>query len=379
MRRNSEGLEWRILCGIAVAVAVAMLYTVSARTLTQSVGGADYGYTPNPAGTREFLGELDRPTFAQAGAESIQKATGVDTFLYRYADKVSRIRYGKPFACWNQGSAGTCVSFAWAMGSWIGQSTDFCNGEVGEAPLMVATENIYGGSRTIGRVPPVTFAGYSWGSYGAAAARYVCGTKDGRGGILYRQKYPECDLTQYSINVSRDWGATGCPDTLNREANKHTARGVALVEDWQSLCASVEAGWPVAICSNVGFAASRTRSADGFLKRGGTWSHAMLIAGVRHAKNSGGKDGALVVNSWGTDWLDEKNSGRWPADQPAGTFWISRADAETIFSQGDSFSIAGVNGFKWRQLNHGEWMTPADPATLTGGTVAPAPGFAISF
>jgi hypothetical protein len=370
MRRDSDGLGWRIVSGVAVAVAVAMLYAVSARTLTRTVGAGDYGYTPNPDGTREFLGELDRPTFAQASAESLQQAAGVDTFLYRYADKVSRIRYGKPFECWNQGSAGTCVAFAWAMGSWIGQSTDFCNGEIEEAPLMVAIEPIYGGSRTIGRNPPVTFAGYSWGSFGAAAARYVCGTKDGRGGILYRQKYPEADLSAYSISISRDWGATGVPDSLAKEANKRTARGVALVTDWQSLSASVEAGWPVAICSNVGFAATRVRSADGFLPRGGTWNHAMLICAIRHAKNSGGKDGALVLNSWGTAWLDEKNSGRWPADQPAGSFWISRADAEAILRQGDSFSIAGVNGFRWRVLNHREWLTPADPATLSSGTRA---------
>lgn len=378
--RRDENTEWRLVAGVILAVVIAVLYAASARTLVLTVGASsDYGYTPDPIGTREFLAELDQPTFAQAGAESIAKAQGVDTFLWRFADKAHRAQYGKPFEVWNQGAAGTCVSFAWGLGSYIGQSVDWVNGELAEPPLLVSTENIYGGSRTLGRVPPVSFAGYSWGSYGAAAARYVCGTKDGRGGILYRQKYGAFDLSAYSIPISRDWGATGVPDELAREANKHTARGVALVEDWDSLCASVEAGWPVAICSNVGFAASRVRSPDGFLRRGGTWNHAMLIAAVRHAKNGGGKDGALVVNSWGTDWLDEKNSGRWPDDQPKGTFWISRVDAESILAQGDSFSIAGVNGFRWRDLNHRDWLTPADPSTLSSGSAPKRGGLAISF
>ena len=364
-RASVRPSAWRYMAAAVFAVAAFVVFLASVRTLENSVRQTNFGYTPNPEGTRSFLRELRQPTFAQAAAESVAKARGVDTFLYRYADKAHRARYGKPFEVWNQGAAGTCVSFAWALGSYIGQSVDWANGEAPEPPLLVATEPIYGGSRTLGRQPPVTFAGFNWGSYGAAAARWCSGLKDGRGGILYRQKYGAVDLSEYSIPLSRDWGAYGVPDDLAKLANQRTARAVALVEDWDSLCASIEAGWCVAICSNVGFAKTKVRTADGFLPRGGTWNHAMLICGIRHASGPGGKDGALVANSWGTNWLDESNSGRWPPDQPAGTFWISRADAEAILAQGDSFSIAGVNGFRWRTLNHRDWMAPANPATLS--------------
>jgi hypothetical protein len=220
---------------------------------------------------------------------------------------------------------------------------------------MPATESIYGGSRTAGRLPPVAFAGYSDGSYGGAAARWVAGRcKDSTiGGILYRQKYGNVDLSQYSIALSREWGNSGVPLELARLAHQHTATAVALINDYDSLVASIESGYPVAICSNVGFAATNVRDSMGFLPRGGTWNHCMVAISVRHAKNSGGRDGILILNSWGDKWV---GGPKWPADQPDGSFWISKADATSIIAQGDSFAIGSVGGFRYRDLHNGNWM-----------------------
>jgi len=318
-------------------------------------GRTNYGYTPDPEGTAGFLRELKEPNFRQAGADAVAKAKGVDTFLYRYADRASRAVYGQPFKVWNQGNAGTCVSFGWAMGSWIGQSTAWAAGELPAPPKMCATEPIYGGSRTAGRLPPINGnAGYSDGSYGAAAARWVSGKcKDATvGGILYREKYGDVDLSQYSIPLSREWGNSGVPLSLARLAHEHTATSVCQVSDYESLVASLESGYPVPVCSNVGFAATNVRDKDGFLPRGGSWSHCMVAVAVRHAATSG-RDGVLIVNSWG----DRSCSGpKWPPDQPDGSFWISRADATAIVSQGDSFAIGSVGGFKYRDLHNGNWM-----------------------
>lgn len=325
------------------------------------------GWQPNPAGVQEFLAQLDQPMFRQAGADCIANAKGVDTYLYRYADAACREMYGKPFGPWNQGQHGSCVSFGWAMGSFVTQCVDAATGGLPKPPKFVATEPIYGGSRTAARQPPVQRAGYSDGSYGAAAARWVAGLKNGKGGILYREKYGDIDLTTYSIPRSKEWGNSGVPDDLAVLANQHTAKAVALCETWDSLAAALESGMCVPVCSNVGFD-SGDRDADGFCRRAGSWSHCMVAIAIKYAKNDGKneklpkmkspRDGVLIMNSWG----NYVGGGKHPPDQPDGSFWITRADAEAILRQGDSFVIGSVNGFKYKDLHNGIWFQPAPPA-----------------
>lgn len=373
MRRDESGISWQTLLFIVIASVVGALATRYTNVLASKVE-TNFGYRPDPAGTREFLRTLDKPNFRQAGADCLAKAEATDAYLYRFADKAHRAAYnGKPYGPWNQGAAGTCVSFGWGMGSYVSQSVDWVTGKVEHPPKLVATEPIYGGSRTAARLPPVTFAGFSDGSYGGAAARWVAGLKNGTGGILYRERYGDVDLAEYSIDRSRQWGAYGVPMPLAKEANKHKAQAVALVDGWDSLVASLTSGYCVPICSNVGFAATKTRDADGFLPRGGNWSHCMVVIGCKFAANSGKngepamnspRDGALIMNSWGPSWCD---GGKHPPDQPDGSFWVTRADIEAILRQGDSFAIGGVDGFAYRPVNHRDWLAPATTEEETDG------------
>lgn len=370
MTQPGDSGRWTF-SALAFVVFCAAIYTLTARyvaKLADHIEG-NFGYVANPEGTREFLRELDQPLFRQAGAEVIAGAKGKDAYLYRFADRCHRQRYGRPFGPWNQGSAGTCVSFGWAMGSYIGQCVDHVTGGLNECPLVVDTSSIYGGSRTAGRMPPVTNAGWSDGSYGGAAARWVSGRcrQSGIGGILYCQKYGDIDLTHYSIDRSRNWGCYGVPAELAKEANKHTARAVALCEDWESLVSALESGMCVPVCSNIGFA-SGDRDADGFCRRASAWNHCLVAISVKYAKNNGPgsatpmknpRDGILILNSWG----NYVGGGKHPADQPDGSFWITRADAEAILAQGDSFVIGSVDGFKYRDLDHAGWLQPAPAPT----------------
>jgi len=362
---RSESGQWT-LSAIAFVIFAAVVGTVASRYTARLVDRLEgnYGYNPNPEATERFLKQLNEPRFAQAGEECVEQMKPVDTFLYRYADEASRAVYGKPFAAWNQGSAGTCVSFGWGVGSYISQAVDWKTGRLPHPPKLVATEPIYGGSRTAGRLPPVAFAGWSDGSYGAAAARWVSGLKNGQGGILYRERQTdEVDLSEYSIELSRQWGAYGVPKDLGAKANTHRAMKVALVSTWDELAAAITSGYCVPICSNVGFAATSVRDADGFLPRGGSWGHCMCVVGIKFAAGSVGstepmknpRDGVLILNSWGTKWV---SGGKHPADQPDGSFWCSRADIEAILRQGDSFAIGGVDGFRYRDLEHREWLMP---------------------
>jgi hypothetical protein len=362
---QQKAWSWSALTFVVLAAIVGALVERATHRLADRVE-AQFGYVPNPEGTREFLETLEHPLFGDAAPDVVANAKGRDTFLYRHADKASRAVYGKPFEVWNQGNAGTCVSFGWGLGSWIGQSVDWTQGERADPPLLVSPEAIYGGSRTAGRLPPIDRAGYSDGSYGAAAARWVQGTKAGVGGILYRQKYGDVDLTNYEIPRAREWGNSGVPHDLAKIAQQHTARGVALCNTWESLCAAIENGMCVPVCSNVGFAATTVRDADGFLPRGGSWGHCLCVIGIRYKANGSPKDGALIANSWGKNWC---SGGRFPEDQPDGTFWADRAAIEAILAQGDSFVIAGANGWKARDIDNGAWLQPApakppEPATV---------------
>lgn len=369
MSRDSRDIL-TLLASVALVAAAFVVAGQAGRSVPVAGDVHGMGYVPNPAGVREFLSELDEPMFRQAGAECIAKAQGRDTYLYRYVDAAHREVYGKPFEPWNQGPHGSCVSFGWGLGSFFAQSVDWATGKMPHPPKLVATEPIYGGSRTAARLPPVTFAGWGDGSYGAAAARWVAGLKSGQGGIVYREKYGDVDLTTYSIPRSKEWGAYGVPPAIGKAGMKHTARAVALCEDWESLTAALEAGYVVPVCSNVGFAKTNQRDADGFLPRGGTWNHCLLLCSIKYAANDGKgneprmsnpRDGVLCLNSWGRAWVAGPKH---PPDQPDGSFWMTRADAEAILRQSDSFVIGGVSGFEWRDLHHGGWLQqpPAEPA-----------------
>jgi hypothetical protein len=180
--------------------------------------------------------------------------------------------------------------------------------------------------------------------------------------VIYRQEYTSggqvLDLRQYDKDREKNWGAFGNGGEdkafslwLDRKAAETPCKHVVNVRTWGELVAAITSGYPVTIASNQGF--TKTRDADGFCDARGTWMHQMMVAGVRFEKTGagGGRDGALIVNSWG-DYVD---GGKYPADQPDGTFWADRPTMERILGQGDSWAIAEV-AFEWRDIRHDNWL-----------------------
>lgn len=348
---------WRI----GLATVLITLYGLALWNGHEKKGGGwgaasdQFGYEPDPVGAAEFLESLDVRFFADAAPDAMAKAEEVDTFLYRAMDAASRERYGKPFAPQRQG-IGDCVSWGAAHAVYCAEAVEWQLGERDECPTFPSTEALYGGSRVEARGKdgsgerPV--GGWSDGSTGYAAAKWL---RDW--GVIYRREYKQHDLRDYSSDRAKQWGAYGCGGRddngrLDRVATETPCKHVVNVRTWEELVAAITSGYPVTIASSQGF--TKTRDEDGFCEASGTWMHQMMLAGLRFKKQGGGsqpRDGALVINSWG----DYVNGGKWPDDQPDGTFWAERDVVERILAQGDSWAIAEVE-FKWRDISHDNWL-----------------------
>lgn len=341
---------------IRLAVAIALLAWAGATAWSwlSAPPPLPTGYVPDPAGVRAFLSTLDQPYFAQAGADAMQHAQAKDTFLFRQMDKAHRARYGTPFVIGRQG-IGDCVSWGAMHAVYCAESVDWDLGKLAEPPLMPSSEAIYGGARVeargrdgSGRSP---VGGYSDGATGWGAARWLR-----EWGVVYREEILGHDLREYSPQRAKSWGAYGCGGQgdggkLDNAAKKHPCKYVVAVRTWPELVAAVTSGYPVTIASSVGFN-SGPRDADGFCRASGTWMHQMAVVGVRFEINGSPRDGALIANSWG----NYVSGGRFPPDMPDGMFWASRSDMERILSQGDSYAIGSVDGFKFRELDNGRWL-----------------------
>lgn len=338
--------NWRLAVGLALIAAAA--YAIYFKPPPRPDGR--FGYEPNPEGTAEFLRELDKPLFAQAGADVIRQAKKVDTFLYRSAQRAHESLYGKPWVVGRQG-IGDCVSWGWAHGVWIALCVDWETGKIAEPPAMVATESIYGGSRVEARGR--SSGGYMDGSYGGAAAKWV---RDW--GATFRQAYgPEDgghDLREYDSGRAKSWGnfgngGSGDDGKFDKVAKRHPAKHVALVKTFEEAAAAIESGFPVPVCSGYGF--SSTRDDQAFARRSGSWAHCMVFCAVRY----GDRPGLLCLNSWGPSWV---RGPKWPSDMPDGSFWVDAATVTGMLSGGDSFAVGSVDGFRWRDLHHGNWFQP---------------------
>jgi hypothetical protein len=181
-------------------------------------------------------------------------------------------------------------------------------------------------------------------------------------GVVYRERVGGHDLRSYSADRAKQWGAYGCGGQgdggkLDGIAKKHPAAYVALTTTWAEAAAAVEAGFPVAVASNQGFASST--DSHGYAAASGQWLHQMCFVAVRYAKNGSPSDALLCLNSWGPRWLTY--NGKFPADQPEGSFWVARPIVERMLSQKDSFAVGSVAGFGWRDLDNGGFLQPAPP------------------
>lgn len=258
-----------------------------------------------------------------------------DIFLWRVVRKVNN--KGPPwYPNINQGSVGCCVGAGSKHGCDVVQATAIASGQQFEwKPASV--EVIYAGSRI--EVGGGQIRGD--GSVGQWAMQYL---KD-KGGIAPMEKIGRYDLTSYNAARARQWGSSGVPAEVKDVAKLHPVKGAALVTSSLDVKRSLQQGYPVAVCSSVGFnnrdGSVGTRDKDGFCTARGTWPHCMCLIGWRN----GARAGAFCLNSWG----DSAHGGPvWPEDAPVAGFWIDERTIDVMVKQGDSFSLSNVAGFPVR-------------------------------
>lgn len=220
-----------------------------------------------------------------------------------------------------------------------------------------ATEPIYGGSRVEARGGRL--AGFSDGSYGAAAAKWL---RDW--GVLLRLDYSketgnaEHDLRRYSSSKAKQWGNYGCGGSsddpkgqgkLDVIGKKHPFRGVALVRTVDEMAALQMSGRVASIASGVGFG-SMTRNSEGIVRRSGSWSHQMMIGGIKWT--AGGSPLFRCFQSWGKSAKGPDPDIEW-ASVSYCSWWITPEDMEVILRAGDTWGFSEVADFKQREINYG--------------------------
>ncbi len=60
-----------------------------------------------------------------------------------------------------------------------------------------------------------------------------------------------------------------------------------------------------------------------------------------------GRKGALIINSWGTDWISGPNRF---ANTPKGCFFVDASIIDRMVKMGDSFALRGFRGYASYQI-----------------------------
>lgn len=236
---------------------------------------------------------------------------------------------------------GDCVSWGYAHCIDVVSAVEIVlKGEAEQYLADCATEWIYGTSRVIQGGGRLRNSDGSLGSWAQAAVK--------ENGTLIRKDYGNgVDLRKYSGQRAKDWGFRGLPHEMEKIADEHPIEATALVKSYEEARDSIANGYPVAVCSDVGFTMSR--DSEGFCRRQGRWAHCMAFTGV---DDSYKRPGLLCQNSWG----DYVQGGR-RHDQPVGSFWVDADAADVMLRQSDSYALSNFKGYPKQvdKLDHRPW------------------------
>jgi hypothetical protein len=276
------------------------------------------GWIQDPVEVERTLAGMPRPLFADAAPHLSGSGAGKTALLYKAYKDVNSGQY----IDYPAQTIGDCVSHGFGHGVDLLEAVQIAIGHKVEKFKQTATEAIYGMAR-------VDIGGqrgsHSDGAVGAWAAKAVS-----RIGTLPREL-----VGAYSGRRAKEWGAEGVPDEFKSKAGEHKVTTTSLVSTFEELEDALANGYPVTVCSNQGF--TLQRDSQGFCQARGSWSHCMLIVGVR----SDDRPGACIFQSWGS----AVPSGPQALDQPPNSFWADRRVVESMLSMSDSWALSNFEGY----------------------------------
>lgn len=274
--------------------------------------------------------------FSSVAAPLTDSGAGKVVLLWKAWEKAT----GRKFVPLEQ-VIGECVSFAFARSVDIVSAVEIAlKGEAEKYLADCATEWIYGASRVIQGGGRLRNSDGSLGSWAQAAVK--------ENGTLIRKDYGNgVDLTRHSGERAKDWGFRGLPFEMEVVADQHPIQDTALVKSYEEARDSIANGYPVAVCSGVGF--TMERDSEGFCKRKGSWAHSMAFIAV---DDSHSRPGLLCQNSWGNYLPGPKRH-----DQPDGSFWVDADTADAMLRQADSYALSNFKGYPKQvdKLDHNPW------------------------
>jgi len=302
-----------------------------------------FGYEPDAAGADRFASALPHPTFAEAAADCMAGETR-EAHLWP-----ALIQCSPTWRRGSQGSVGSCVGWGASLAVDLVAACDVAyRREAEQWRGRTVESSLYGFSRVEARGQRSNNGGD--GSTGFHAAKAI---RD-FGALHYGVDYGGTVIPEKDKQLrDRDWGRNGVPDKLEPFARERRCNEVTLATTFEQAAAAIQNGFPVVVCSGVGF--SMTRDDEGFCRPGPTWWHCMCLAAVRYGK----RPGLLCMNSWG----DSNTKGKhYPDNMPTAvrncSFWIDADVCNRMLGGRDSYVYAGYSGFK-----------PTTIPDWTGGTL----------
>jgi len=323
---------------LLAAVAFLASLPLSAQESKQPPQLANFGYHRT-----DVAPELPQSTFYRQQLEELVKSNDdQDSLNYKFLFKVLKdakllsekeLETGR-LSSLNQGQVGSCVGYGTTHALEITAAANVAHRQqLREIWLSRANPDaIYG----LGRYEHRGNWDGSNGSWSVEAlAKY---------GSLHRLVYGDHDLRNTVPTDGRKWAAQGLPEPLLKAAGDHKALACVQIKSVEEAKAALQNAYGIIICGQGSFGSRR--DSLGFIKlNGNAWAHCMAISSYRGPKS--GKEGYLLQNSWGDNWVDGPV---YPPDMPLGSGWITTEDLQHYIKQGDTFAIAGYEGFKKRDI-----------------------------
>jgi hypothetical protein len=279
------------------------------------------GWLNDPAKHAETRGELPFPLFGDAARNLQGAGDGKTALLYKaWKDVLGN------YPSYKAQEIGDCESMGNGHGVDLTECIQIVIQKKAETYKETCTEALYGMGREAGGM-----LGGGDGCYGSAMAKALTTM-----GVIPREK-----VGAYSGQRAKLWGGrNGVPAEIKALGADHKIKTASMVANYGELESAIASGYVVAVSSNQGF--TMQRDSQGFCQARGSWSHCMLICGIRNDE----RRGACIAQSWGP----ETPSGPLVLDQPPFSFWADWQTVDRMLGMQDSYALSALVGYPGQPL-----------------------------